>query len=99
VWLSPDAPELAPPAYIGDGSVDPRWSRSYYQVDPMPKMRYAKGALRFEYGTRAWHTYGALADAIEYQAALGWDHIFAHVDRMSGRMKETLSEIPGVTVV
>jgi selenocysteine lyase/cysteine desulfurase len=40
-----------------------------------------------------------LADAIDYQALLGWSAIFEHVRRMSDRAKEQLAEIPGVTVL
>lgn len=98
-WFADDALDLVPPAYFGDGAVDPRWSRAYYQADPTPKLAYAGDASRFEFGTRAWHTYGALADAIAYQAGLGWQAIFSHVAAISGLMKATLNEIPGVNVV
>lgn len=98
-WFDPRTIDLAPPAYFGDGAVEPQWTRSYYQSDPPPRLRFAGDASRFEYGTRAWHTYEALADAIEYQDALGWDAIFAHVDRVSGVMKDALNEVPGVDVV
>lgn len=98
-WFHPRSLGLVKPAYFGDGAVEPRWSRAYYQADPPPALRYAGGASRFEFGTRAWHTYGALADAIEYQASLGWDAIFAHVRRVSAIAKQALDEIPGVSVV
>ncbi len=98
-WFDPRKIDLASPAYFGDGAVEPHWTRDYYQTDPPPRLRFAGDASRFEYGTRAWHTYEALADAIEYQAALGWESIFAHVDRMSGRMKDALNEVPGIDVV
>lgn len=98
-WFHPDALELVPPVYFGDGAMDPRWSRSYYQATPAPEIRFAGDASRFEYGTRNWHTFGALADAIEYQAGLGWQRIFDHVARMSALTKDTLAEIPGVEVV
>jgi selenocysteine lyase/cysteine desulfurase len=98
-WFDSRSIERVPPVYFGDGAVDPRWSRAYYQSDPPPTLRYAGGASRFEFGTRAWHTYGALADAIEYQASLGWSAIFAHVRRISMFTKQTLEEIPGISVV
>ncbi|HMM42732.1 MAG TPA: aminotransferase class V-fold PLP-dependent enzyme [Thermomicrobiales bacterium] len=98
-WFDPQKIDLVPPAYFGDGAIEPHWSRAYYQTDPPPALHFAGDASRFEYGTRAWHTYEALADAIEYQAALGWDAIFAHVDTISTRMKEALNEVPGVDVV
>ncbi|HAX25279.1 MAG TPA: aminotransferase class V-fold PLP-dependent enzyme [Thermomicrobiales bacterium] len=98
-WFDPEKIDLVPPAYFGDGAVEPQWTRSYYQTDPPPTLRFAGDASRFEYGTRAWHTYEALADAIEYQATLGWDAIFSHVNTMSSRMKEALNETPGIDVI
>jgi selenocysteine lyase/cysteine desulfurase len=98
-WFDPRSIDAVPPACFGDGAVEPRWSRAYYQTSPPPALKYASDATRFEYGTRAWHTYGALADAIEYQAALGWNDIFDHVRRVSDFAKQTLEEIPGISVV
>lgn len=98
-WFDPETIDQAPPAYVGDGAVEPRWTRSHYQADPSPSLRYGGNATRFEYGTRAWHMYEALAEAISYQAGFGWDAIFGHVDRMSSMMKSMLEEIPGVDVV
>ena len=98
-WFDPATIDLVPPAYFGDGAVEPRWSRNYYQADPSPQLKFGGDATRFEFGTRAWHMYEGLADAIEYQAAFGWDAIFSHVDRMSSLTKAVLEEIPGVDVV
>lgn len=98
-WFDPATIDLVPPAYFGDGAVEPRWSRDYYQADPSPRLRFGGDAARFEFGTRAWHMYEALADAIEYQAELGWDAIFSHVDRLSSFAKAVLEEIPGVDIV
>jgi selenocysteine lyase/cysteine desulfurase len=98
-WFSQDVLDLVPPAYFGDGAVAPRWSRAYYQTDPPPALRLVGDASRFEFGTRAWHMYGALADAIEYQASLGWDSIYGHVARLSAMAKDVLGEIPGISVV
>jgi selenocysteine lyase/cysteine desulfurase len=98
-WFDPASIDMVPPAYFGDGAVDPRWSRTYYQADPAPRLRYGGDASRFEFGTRAWHMYEALADAIEYQAGFGWDAIFSHVDRISSLAKAVLEEIPGVDVL
>lgn len=98
-WFDPATIDLVPPAYFGDGAVEPRWKREYYQADPSPRLRFGGDATRFEFGTRAWHTYEALAEAIDYQAGLGWDAIFNHVDRVSSLAKATLEEIPGVEIV
>jgi selenocysteine lyase/cysteine desulfurase len=97
-WFSPDALPLAPPAYFASDAVEPGWSRAYYQTDPAPTLELSDSAHRFEFGTRAWHLHGGLADAIEYQTALGWDNIEAHMHVMSGKMKAALAEIGGVTV-
>ena len=98
-WFAPGAPLLAPPPFVGDGAVEPAWTRALYQAEPSPQIAFARSATRFEFGTRAWHMYGALEDAIDYQARLGWSAIFDHAQTMSGRVKEQLAEIPGVTVV
>jgi selenocysteine lyase/cysteine desulfurase len=98
-WFDAQSLDLVPPAYFGDGAIDPHWSRSYYQAEPPPELRFGGNASRFEYGTRAWHMYEGLADAIEYQAGFGWDAIFSHVDRMSTLTKSALEEIPGVDLI
>src|SRR5690606_38721884 len=54
---------------------------------------------QYEFGTRAWHLYGALADAIEYQQRIGWDAIWQHVAHVSDYAKAQLAEIPGVRVI
>jgi selenocysteine lyase/cysteine desulfurase len=97
-WFNPDSLPLAPPVYFASDAVDPHWSRDFYQLDPAPELKLAQSARRFEYGTRAWHLHGGLADAIEYQAALGWDAIEAHMAEMSSKMKHALAEIGGVTI-
>lgn len=98
-WFSPQSLDLVPPAYFGDGAVSPGWSRDYYQVDSPPTLAFAGDASRFEFGTRAWHIYEALADAIEYQATFGWQAIYSHVAAISAQMKDALAEIPGVNVI
>ena len=98
-WFDPGSIDIVPPAYFGDGAIEPRWTRAYYQAVPAPQLRYGGDATRFEFGTRAWHMYEALADAIDYQAGLGWDAIFSHVGSISAMAKSVLEEIPGVDVV
>lgn len=98
-WFDQQSLHLVPPVYFGDGTVAPRWSREYYQIDVPPTLNFSPGASRYEFGTRAWHMYEALADAIDYQGELGWDAIFSHVAAVSGFAKQALEEIPGVTVI
>ncbi len=99
VWLKPESIHLAPPVYFHSETVDPRWSRDYYQAEPSPAIKISDKAVRFEFGTRSWHLFGALADAIDYQAGLGWSAIESHMCAMSNHAKETLAEIPGVRVL
>ena len=99
IWLRPESIHLAPPVYFHSETVDPRWSREYYQQIPAPAISLSTQADRYEFGTRAWHLYGALADAIIYLENIGWDAIQTHVQSVSGYMKEQLGEIPGVRVL
>jgi selenocysteine lyase/cysteine desulfurase len=99
IWLRPESIHLAPPVYFHSETVDPRWSREHYQQKPAPALSLSMRADRYEFGTRAWHLYGALADAIEYLDNIGWEAIQAHVKSVSGYMKEQLAEIPGVRII
>lgn len=99
VWFKPESIHLAPPVYFHSETVDPHWSRDYYQSDPLPAIKVSGKAERFEFGTRSWHLFGALANAIEYQATLGWPAIENHMRTMSNHAKESLAEIPGVRVL
>lgn len=98
-WFKPESIHLAPPAYFASDTVDPHWSRVHYQQDPAPGIKLSNEAARYEFGTRSWHLFGALHDAIAYQADLGWEAINAHVDAISSSLKANLSEIEGVTVL
>lgn len=99
IWLRPASIHLAPPVYFHSETLDPRWTRDYYQANPSPEIVLSSRADRYEFGTRSWHLFGALADAIEYQSVLGWKSIESHMRAMSAQTKETLAEIPGVTVL
>jgi selenocysteine lyase/cysteine desulfurase len=98
IWIAPGSIDLAPPVYFASDTVDPHWSREHYQRSPNPGIKLASSADRFEFGTRFWHLHAGLADAIEYQASLGWDNIEAHMSDTSTRLKERLSSIPDVTL-
>lgn len=99
VWLKPESIDLAPPVYFHSETLNPRWSRPHYQTEPPPEIKLSTRAERYEFGTRSWHLFGALAEAIEYQSALGWPVIEQHVEMMTTMMKESLAEIPGVTLL
>lgn len=98
VWIAPESIDRAPPVYFASDTFDPPWRREHYQREPNPAIKYAGHAARYEMGTRAWHLHAGLAAAIEYQAALGWDAIAAHIREMSTLVKQELAAVPGVTV-
>ncbi len=98
-WLRPESIDLVRPVYFHGETVNPGWSRDYYQQTPPPPIEACAGAARYEFGTRSWHLYGALADAILYQQEIGWNAIHEHVKHMSDQMKAQLAEIPGVRVI
>lgn len=98
-WLRPESIDLVRPVYFHGETVSPGWSRDYYQQTPPPPIEACDGAARYEFGTRSWHLYGALVDAILYQQEIGWNAIYEHVKRMSDQMKAQLAEIPGVRVI
>lgn len=99
IWIKPGSIQLAPPVYFHGETVDPPWSRSHYQIEPPPSIVPSDRADRYEFGTRAWHLYGALANAIEYQQSIGWGAIWEHVERVSSYAKAQLAEIPGVAII
>lgn len=98
-WVRPESIDLARPVYFHGETVMPGWTRDYYQQTPPPPIESREGAARYEFGTRSWHLYGALADAIQYQKDIGWAAIHDHVARMSDLLKAQLAEIPGVRVI
>ncbi len=98
-WFRPSSLELVPPAHVASESLDPSWSRTRYQIDTTVELQYSNKASRFEFGTRSWHLYGALSDAIDYQAELGWQHIERHMAGLSDYLKQKLISIPGVELI
>lgn len=95
-----DRTELIAPAYVGDGSIEPRFDRSYYGQTGIDDShwQFRGDAWKFEFGTRNWHQYGAISDAVDYQEQLGWNKIYDHVDELSTRLKQELASRPGITV-
>lgn len=87
------------PVHVGDGSIVPRFDRRAFGQHPAAAgWQYEPTARRFEYGTRNWHTFAALPDAIDYLARLGWEAIERHCSDVSTRLKQRLASEPGVTV-
>ncbi len=95
-----DRTDLLSPSYVGDGSVEPRFDRSRFSQNGIDDSHWAfRGdAWRFEFGTRNWHLYKAIADAVRYQEEIGWELIYQHVDRLSTSLKHELAIRSGVTV-
>ncbi|MEX2425729.1 MAG: aminotransferase class V-fold PLP-dependent enzyme [Thermomicrobiaceae bacterium] len=90
--------DLVPP-YAGDGSVDPRFDRTRFSGDGVPPDWGFRGdAQRFEFGTRNWHLYGAVADSIDELRELGFESIQNHVAALSSNLKAALRERRGVAV-
>lgn len=91
--------ERIQPILVGDGSITPRFDRALFGEHPADSdWTFEPTARRFEYGTRNWHTFAALPDAIDYLADLGWDAIERHTATLSTQLKEWLQEIPGITL-
>lgn len=97
-WISPQAMHLAPPVHFAGETIDPSWSRVQYQHGGPVEIGIAQSHQRYEFGTRAWHLYGALGDAIDYLERLGWNAIEAHSAYMAEHLKQALTEVPGVTL-
>lgn len=94
-----DVIERVEPVLVGDGSITPRFDRERFGTHPAGSgWGFEPTARRFEYGTRNWHTFTALTDAIDYLAALGWGAIERHCAEMSTALKRRLASEPGVTL-
>lgn len=98
VWIDPNALDDVQPVLFASNVVDPPWSRAYYQHEPGPALRVNPIAQRFEFGTRAWHQYGALADAVDYLDDLGLTEIETHARHVLGYLKQRLGELENVTL-
>jgi selenocysteine lyase/cysteine desulfurase len=91
-------PTLTPP-YAGDGAVDPRFDRTKFSANSIADdWEFRADAQRFEFGTRNWHLYEALADSIDQLAGIGWEHIQRHVEQASDNLKAGLAERTTLTV-
>lgn len=99
LYLRQELVERVIPILVGDGSTAPRFNRLAWGNHPADAdWDYEPSAKRFEYGTRNWHTFAALPEAIDYLAGFGWDRIWGHVAEVSTQLKQRLAELPGATV-
>jgi selenocysteine lyase/cysteine desulfurase len=87
------------PRFIGDGAIDPRFDRaSFDAASGSPDWGFRSDAQRFEFGTRNWHLFGALEDAIGELEQLGWGAIHEHVEGVSTELKDELGARAGIDV-
>jgi selenocysteine lyase/cysteine desulfurase len=100
-WFASGSVERIRPLGVDTRGIDPpSVERDFYQRDPVPPARYrTEPAHRFEFGSRAWGHYAGLTAAIDYQAALGWENVAAHIRSLTDLAKERLGAVPGVRVV
>jgi selenocysteine lyase/cysteine desulfurase len=99
LYVARDVLDRTTPAFIGDGAIEPTFRREDFASDtPGPQWQFAPSARRFEFGTRNWHGFGALTDAINEFEGYGWSEVEAHCASLSTTLKSSLGELPGVTV-
>lgn len=99
LYARSDAIGRVQPIHVGDGSTSPRFDRLAFGDRPAEAAwDWEPTARRFEYGTRNWHSFAALSDAIDYLAGLGWAAIERHCAGMAAALKDRLAETPGVTL-
>lgn len=99
VYIRRDRTNLLTPPYAGDGSVDPRFDRTKFLKDAIVnEWGFRADAQRFEFGTRNWHLYGAVEDAVDQLAGIGWTAIQQHVAEISTELKSDLAERPGISL-
>lgn len=90
--------DLTPP-YVGAGATDPPFDRA--ELPPYTDRAgwcFRDDAQRYEFGTRNWHLYGAVTDAVQELEAIGLSAIERHVAQVTGELKTALAERPGVEV-
>jgi selenocysteine lyase/cysteine desulfurase len=99
LYVRPDRINDLTPVHLGAGAVEPSFDRQ--QFDPNsadPYWRFRDDAQRFEFGTRSWHVFGAVSDAAQELRAIGWTHIWNHVDELSSELKSALTVREGVSL-
>ena len=56
----------------------------------------APDASRFEYATRDWALYGGLGASLKFANEIGLEDIIARTQMLTTRLKQRLSDIPGI---
>lgn len=99
LYIRRDSVAALTPPYVGDGSVKPRFDRTQFQKDAIADdWGFRDDAQRFEFGTRNWHLYGAIPEAVKQLNDIGWSSIQKHVADISSLLKAELSGRNGITV-
>ncbi len=91
-YMRRDLAEELEPGIVGWRSVRDMWALN-------SRLRYAEAARRFEYGTSSYDAKVGLAKSIEYLLELGLSRIHDHDMRVSGKLLEELSKLPGVSLI
>lgn len=87
---------LTPP-YVGAGATSPDFDRNLMPpYNQSADWTFRDDAQRYEFGTRSWHLFGALDDAIGELEEIGYDAIQRHVASLTDRLKSELTSRPGV---
>ena len=79
--------------------MDPRFDRTKFLKGEIANdWKFRSDSQRFEFGTRNWHLYAAVEDAVDQLTGIGWSAIHKHVAELSGELKSELAERPGITL-
>ena len=79
--------EQLAPAYVGAGSLA-HFGDNGVVLQPNGK--------RFEFGTRGFATHAGINYALDWFEELGWESVFARLERLSSYLKRRLADTPGV---
>lgn len=99
LYVQKDRLDLLTPPYVGAGATQPDFDR--HLVPPYtesPDWTFRGDAQRYEFGTRNWHLFGALDDAVSELEEIGSEAIQRHVATMSGYLKAELKGRAGVAL-
>jgi selenocysteine lyase/cysteine desulfurase len=88
LYLRPDSLTPLRPVHVGAGSAA--------HFTPEEGLTLHESARRFEYATRDFAKYGALVPLLDWWDDLGRDRAAAYLRGLTSRLRQRLSEIPGL---